>query len=871
MAETEIKKINGRKIADIDTRAELDVVKADVKALKDMNHKHPTKLSEFENDLEMASSWNDLEDKPFYDTTTNVEIFNDEITCKKLFNYPQYDFDKWLNGIQDKNKKIIVVYDGETYYLSTTYVVYKVVNEDGTNPTTQSSYIVGNVNMYKNEEIYSWEVLYSNVSGEQHRVENFVYEGSAYEHCPFVFDGDKFYTEKSGTHTLQIYDIQGDIKTLDEKVIPREIARYSDIPDIPELTWDNIVNKPFGDTRVIVDFFNGTYESKLQFGAYFIRKTFTSEVDVASLNTVNVIYDGIEYLNLQPNVADTYGIPLLYVGNTYLMPENSASMLGLEQVDTGEPFCFLYAVSDVDIYTNDTAPTSHTVVVQAINGELKTLDPKFLPEHSWNNLEDKPFGETYVEITQETSFVIESQLVSTDNALIGELEVGKTYEITWDGVVYNCECKVITQTDPDLGLTMAQKYLGNLKYSEIEGYEEDTGEPFFIIYESTSDKYYAVKTGSRQGTHTIAIKGLFGTSTVNMASGDSMRGPGVGASFTVGETYKVTWDEVVYNCECKYYEYNQYNKYHYVGNLSLRFDNQEDTGEPFLMYYYTNIGNNPHVTSLSGEHTVEIENLVPERTIKINSSSIESLSIPLPFTFNTELVEGQNYKVVLNDKTYICECKTIMGEIPYIGNLSLMKDIILGTGEPFLIIIEPSMGPMYLYDLPGEFTIIVYGEGVKQLDPKFLPDDIGGAGSFIVNINEGQGTGEPESLDKTYVEIKEAYDKGQNIICVGNVTGDIYTLQSISSGGVLFAANRMGGWVGSTDMLVYGYMGITTNDEIMYMEDQLVKVEVLQQALEMVQLKQDNNLTTTSKEIVGAINELKTQFDSLINGNEVEY
>lgn len=556
MAETEIKKINGRKIADIDTRAELDVVKADVKALKDMNHEHPTKLSDFENDiygpenkipneyldvkvptklsdfendLEMASSWNDLEDKPFYDTTTNVEIFNDEITCKKFFNYPEYDFDKWLNGIQDKNKKIIVVYDGETYYLSTTYVVYKVVNEDGTNPTTQSSYIVGNVNMYKNEEIYSWEVFYSNVSGEQHRVENFVYEGSAYEHCPFVFDGDKFYTEKSGTHTLQIYDIQGDIKTLDEKVIPREIARYSDIPDIPELTWDNIVNKPFEDTRVIVDFFNGTYESKLQFGAYFIRKTFTSEVDVASLNTVNVIYDGIEYLNLQPNVADMYGISLLYVGNTYLMPENSASMLGLEQVDTGEPFCFLYMVSDVDIYTNDTAPTSHTVVVQAINGELKTLDPKF------------------------------------------------------------------------------------------------------------------------------------------------------------------------------------------------------------------------------------------------------------------------------------------------------------------------------------------------------LPDDIGGAGSFIVNINEGQGTGEPKSLDKTYVEIKEAYDKGQNIICVGNVTGAIYTLQSISSGGVLFAANRMGGWVGSTEMLVYGYMGITTNDEIMYMEDQLVKVEVLQQAFEMVQLKQDNNLTTTSKEIVGAINELKTQFDSLINGNEVEY
>lgn len=75
-------------------------------------------------------------------------------------------------------------------------------------------------------------------------------------------------------------------------------------------------------------------------------------------------------------------------------------------------------------------------------------------------------------------------------------------------------------------------------------------------------------------------------------------------SVIIGETYTVTFDGVEYECECLSYKR--------FGNLSLYYDTEEDTGEPFLLRYDGMVNGYVLTVKETGTHTISIEQRVVE-------------------------------------------------------------------------------------------------------------------------------------------------------------------------------------------------------------------------------------------------------------------
>lgn len=785
MAETEIKKINGRKIADIDTRAELDVVKADVKALKDMNHKHPTKLSEFENDiygpenkipneyldvkvptklsdfendLEMASSWNDLEDKPF-GTFRGVIAEGHDVPAMMIgmvSEFPMLSFDKTytfnFNGVD---------------YQGVLKILPDMTPVEG---STMGCYI-GNITLLTGAMGGMADSLLGDAA------DDIVDTGEPF----FIMDmGDNMAIACWAANELNMTISDG------ENIVVENVSAMAMMEGAACIVP---VNYPISE--------GGLYE--------------------ITIDDMNVIGE----------CKNRNGT--LYVGNVFLST-------GKEEENTGESFYFEY---------NDEMEPTTGIRVQILRGifpEGKIISiVKFIGDYN------KQIDSKYLDLSSKP----------------GELGTGIYSEIFNDytGNIASGEYSHAEGSGTDA--------LGD--YSHAEGFGSIASGEY-----SHAEGYATKATGSRshaEGSMTLASGRMAahaeGHSTVASAYASHSEGQATWAS---GEESHAegTWTVaagIASHAEGVGYVGNssRYIKISAEANsTTLTINDDLDASYKHLLIH-SEIGNS-NITDckvVDGKVVeITVDNPLSTKTL---TNSIERLSLKNIATGEASHVEGKR-TLALSDYQHV------QGKYNALDTDDKYAHIV-GNGTN-----DDNRSNAHTLDWEGnaEFQgdVIAYGceSGEEPISLKATYELAANAGgTFVVNINEGSGTGEPESLDKTYVEIKEAYDKGQNIICVGNVTGAIYTLQSISSGGVLFAANRMGGWVGSTEMLVYGYMGITTNDELMYMEDQLVKVEVLQQALEMVQLKQDNNLTTTSKEIVGAINELKTQFNSLVNGNEVEY
>lgn len=99
----------------------------------------------------------------------------------------------------------------------------------------------------------------------------------------------------------------------------------------------------------------------------------------------------------------------------------------------------------------------------------------------------------FAEQTLSFSNVGDGLYASDDIEVQNPLIVGETYKIDWDGVVYECVCTVI---EDSVGV-------GN---AGIVGMA-DTGEPFFALYDETTDGYkiIAFATTNTVESHTVAI------------------------------------------------------------------------------------------------------------------------------------------------------------------------------------------------------------------------------------------------------------------------------------------------------------------------------------------------------------------------------
>ena len=101
---------------------------------------------------------------------------------------------------------------------------------------------------------------------------------------------------------------------------------------------------------------------------------------------------------------------------------------------------------------------------------------------SFNDLEDKPFYSENgtVEIVPIQDYVFESQedgSIALQFDFKAPFEVGKTYDIEWDGTTYNCVSQAV---DADGATAIA---IGNGLL--VDG--TDTGEPFVIMYLSIGE------------------------------------------------------------------------------------------------------------------------------------------------------------------------------------------------------------------------------------------------------------------------------------------------------------------------------------------------------------------------------------------------
>ncbi len=182
-----------------------------------------------------------------------------------------------------------------------------------------------------------------------------------------------------GEHTIQIFEEGSAIQCLDEKFIPRTIARTVDIPRQQQADWNTrysdsgvsfIQNRPFYDNDSIIE--------QVLFTELDIEPNMVPSIDVNyhiedSLGWVYMVtFDSVDYY-IQPlsYIDNEEHIPYIYLGN--------ASLISPHLMNTGEPFCLKYKGTGshsgtIYVYADS---GMHMISVQRV--DFKQLDEKYIP------------------------------------------------------------------------------------------------------------------------------------------------------------------------------------------------------------------------------------------------------------------------------------------------------------------------------------------------------------------------------------------------------------------------------------------------------------------------------------------------------------
>lgn len=286
-----------------------------------------------------VTSWNDLTDRPFYESEGLVLLYNNTITMSddNVISANGYTFyEKRLDEcgfIIEFDKTYTVRFDDEEYVLQS----FNMFN----------SPCIGNTNFPVNNGI------------------------------PFLIycmDAENVFVDVYDTqsHTLEIY-IEGTIvRKLDFKFIPEEVK--SDWNETDETSFSYIRNRPFGlsDMQVLTRIYSGEID---MYGA--IHNTTPEGIDdyIKTVEAPNIKrdeedatyvikFDGVEYVGLVPYVEYRN----LYIGNEGCLPDENNIPFVVEIWEDG-----VFGLHS----TNDRG--THTLEISVYRNEIITLDPKFLP------------------------------------------------------------------------------------------------------------------------------------------------------------------------------------------------------------------------------------------------------------------------------------------------------------------------------------------------------------------------------------------------------------------------------------------------------------------------------------------------------------
>lgn len=240
-------------------------------------------------------------------------------------------------------------------------------------------------------------------------------------------------------------------------------------------SWNDLTDKPFCEevtiSDVIVDF-KGV-ETVFDEGWYCnVAK------DIPELQPLVKPNAGLKYtVEINGEIYEC----MCYADGSYGWIFGNTSITGRGD-DTGEPFFFYFANYGTSSFATKDAGT-YDVKIYSSDIYIKTLDSKYLPEG-------------YAQINYASGTLLDSMEVSGYAELNFSLTGGKTYTVVFDGVEYQCECKMYNF---DGYIVFA---IGNPMYANVGN---DDGTPFAIGNEQGYTYSYYWDAGD--APHTISIMG----------------------------------------------------------------------------------------------------------------------------------------------------------------------------------------------------------------------------------------------------------------------------------------------------------------------------------------------------------------------------
>lgn len=549
-----------------------------------------------------------------------------------------------------------------------------------------------------------------------------------------------------------------------------------------EAALDYIKNRPFYDTRSVVDTtitFDGNMDGKeaVNMGdPFYLVKVSDKIINSSEMigGTMSIFSEG----NIESYEIEDYMIfsqyPLDVIDECIFICHEETAMNDTTTLTPGIWFMCINVDGISGVYVSSMSN-------QLVEGELKTIDPKYITTPDWNKNDANEAGYIknrthWSDYEMQVKTIVDNLMADfgsytfiADPFDITIIE-NEIYTVIWDGVEYRCTAYV----DP---------YYNNLCIGNGSLFDSNGGnEEPFLIHKAADGYVELLRASGSERTHTISIIGLGKVEIVQHLDSkyikdmyyekisekivlDSFNNNFETATSTYyvydldinlneGKTYKVIFDDV--ECSCVAYKYTDYynNEYICLGNSNIKgIESINSNNEPFLVRResFTSLSIN---VNIAGEHTISIyevnnelqkidpkyiQDMYYEEQPKAeifyenseidftNANPIYDLGIPM-------LTVGASYVVTWDGETYNCIARDDGYNEIYIGNQSCSPGWgfpeTIESNEPFFIATWDN-GNSNMISVESleihSISISAIGEPIiHKIDPKYLPDDIGG-------------------------------------------------------------------------------------------------------------------------------------------------
>lgn len=273
-----------------------------------------------------------------------------------------------------------------------------------------------------------------------------------------------------GEHSVSISLITETVYPIDEKFIPDEIPRMSDIPHV-----ETVENLLFESDKM-TDYYVGLNGTNYRYNV-------TNATSLIAGSTYKIGLNNDEYiLNAILLPADDLLAGCICVGNRYLYDTY------LE--NTGEPFCVVFMVSTGNMQVLTQSVTDFFSVIEIIPEYVHQLDEKYIPD-TIARMEDVAHIDGTGEILCNRTFTQANLNGGTRIKLSSSLILGECYTVTLDGINYIAIAYEDAEGCPSLGAIYdisTDKY----DFSEV---------PFSVYTIGSMDYVWASTTGD----HTLIV------------------------------------------------------------------------------------------------------------------------------------------------------------------------------------------------------------------------------------------------------------------------------------------------------------------------------------------------------------------------------